>query len=218
MSSATEQARFRNSQQDGVGADALRASEFRGGIRSGRIQTRFRAEPHTHLAAERHRVAGKHRSACRARQKRQQKSDRTLTDNEDDLAASHTGLSNCLQAGVHRFHEDGFLKSDFVRYSNTPRFEIRHHADVLREAAAVRLKPGSHADLFVLRTLRKQLTIAVKARVAWNVMKADHTVTNGPPLDTRSSLSYLHRFPCDTIKIDHSLVRDSGLNGRPPSF
>jgi diguanylate cyclase (GGDEF)-like protein len=30
------------------------------------------------------------------------------------------------------------------------------------------------------------------------------------------SLSYLHRFPCDTIKIDKSLVRDSGLNGATP--
>jgi diguanylate cyclase (GGDEF)-like protein len=31
-----------------------------------------------------------------------------------------------------------------------------------------------------------------------------------------SSLSYLHRFPCDTIKVDKSLVRDSGLNGSTP--
>ena len=30
------------------------------------------------------------------------------------------------------------------------------------------------------------------------------------------SLSYLHRFPCDTIKVDPSLVRDSGLNGSTP--
>ena len=31
-----------------------------------------------------------------------------------------------------------------------------------------------------------------------------------------SSVSYLHRFPCDTIKVDRSLVRDSGLNGSAP--
>ncbi|MEG6508751.1 EAL domain-containing protein [Methyloligella sp. 2.7D] len=31
-----------------------------------------------------------------------------------------------------------------------------------------------------------------------------------------SSLSYLHRFPCDTIKIDKSLVRDGGLDGTSP--
>lgn len=30
------------------------------------------------------------------------------------------------------------------------------------------------------------------------------------------SLSYLHRFPCDTIKIDKSLVRDSGVDGSTP--
>ena len=29
-------------------------------------------------------------------------------------------------------------------------------------------------------------------------------------------MSYLHRFPCDTIKVDKSLVRDSGLNGSTP--
>jgi diguanylate cyclase (GGDEF)-like protein len=31
-----------------------------------------------------------------------------------------------------------------------------------------------------------------------------------------SSLSYLHRFPCDTIKVDRSLVRESSLNGQTP--
>jgi EAL domain-containing protein (putative c-di-GMP-specific phosphodiesterase class I) len=31
-----------------------------------------------------------------------------------------------------------------------------------------------------------------------------------------SSLSYLHRFPCDTIKVDRSLVRNSGLDGSTP--
>jgi diguanylate cyclase (GGDEF)-like protein len=31
-----------------------------------------------------------------------------------------------------------------------------------------------------------------------------------------SSLSYLHRFPVDTIRVDRSLVRDSGLNGSMP--
>ncbi len=31
-----------------------------------------------------------------------------------------------------------------------------------------------------------------------------------------SSLSYLHRFPCDTIKVDRSLVRDSGVDGSTP--
>ena len=31
-----------------------------------------------------------------------------------------------------------------------------------------------------------------------------------------SSLSYLHRFPCDTIKVDKSLVRDSGVDGSTP--
>jgi diguanylate cyclase (GGDEF)-like protein len=30
------------------------------------------------------------------------------------------------------------------------------------------------------------------------------------------SLSYLHRFPCDIIKVDRSLIRDSGLNGSTP--
>jgi diguanylate cyclase (GGDEF)-like protein/PAS domain S-box-containing protein len=31
-----------------------------------------------------------------------------------------------------------------------------------------------------------------------------------------SSLSYLHRFPCDTIKVDRSLVRNSGADGSTP--
>ena len=31
-----------------------------------------------------------------------------------------------------------------------------------------------------------------------------------------SSLCYLHQFPFDTIKVDRSLVRDSGLNGSTP--
>jgi diguanylate cyclase (GGDEF)-like protein len=31
-----------------------------------------------------------------------------------------------------------------------------------------------------------------------------------------SSLSYLHRFPCDTIKVDRSLVRNSGIDGSTP--
>jgi EAL domain-containing protein (putative c-di-GMP-specific phosphodiesterase class I) len=29
-------------------------------------------------------------------------------------------------------------------------------------------------------------------------------------------LSYLHRVPCDTIKVDRSLVRGTGLNGSTP--
>ena len=43
--------------------------------------------------------------------------------------------------------------------------------------------------------------------------RASRSTISAPAI---ARLSYLHRFPCDTIKVDRSLVRDSGLNGSTP--
>jgi hypothetical protein len=61
----------------------------------------------------------------------------------------------------------------------------RHNADVLCEPSAVGLESRSNANLLVLRTLREQLTLTVKACTTRNMVKADDAFADRPFSDTR---------------------------------
>ena len=52
----------------------------------------------------------------------------------------------------------------------------RHRANVLGEAAAVRIEAGGQPDFLVARALREELALAIEAVAARNVMKADDAV------------------------------------------
>jgi hypothetical protein len=75
----------------------------------------------------------------------------------------------------------GFIKTHVVRNAHHPALgNPRQSPDVLRKAAAVRIKSRRKTDFLVARTLRKQSPLAIKTRAARNVMKTHDAVAQFP--------------------------------------
>src|SRR5262249_5242413 len=83
---------------------------------------------------------------------------------------------------VDRFKERSFLEADVVRKWNDAAFGYPGHGfDEFGETAAVRSKTRRKARAPVLLALREEAALAVKAVLAWDVVKAHHAVA-GPEL------------------------------------
>src|SRR5215831_14713443 len=111
---------------------------------------------------------------------------------------------NRLQACVDRFDETCCFEFDMVRNGdNAPVHDVRHDAYIFRESPAIRVEPCRNARFFINRALRKQLSVAIEAVTARNMVKADYPIASGPALYTDSRFDdgscnfvteYLRRF------------------------
>ena len=79
-----------------------------------RIECRGRTETLAHRAPLWHRIGGEHKSAGPPCEQHQEQADWTLSNDYDAFAGGYTRLLYCLQAGVHRLDERGFLEAHLV--------------------------------------------------------------------------------------------------------
>src|SRR5215471_3028906 len=117
---------------------------------------------------------------------------------------------NGLQACIDRLDKTRFFECDVVgNGDNSPVYHVGHHAYVFRETASIRIEPRRNARLLVNRALRKQLSFAIKAVTARNVVKADHSITCGPALDTNSCFDDGSRdFVTENLRRFYKIVAD----------
>src|SRR5215471_16647256 len=94
-----------------------------------------------------------------------------------------------LKTCVDRLNKCRFLERYLVRQPDHAAFcDPRHHSDIFRKTAPVRIETRSETDFLVLRTLRMQVPVTVKAIAAWYVMKTADSIANCPLLDTRTDV------------------------------
>src|SRR5262249_57664919 len=73
--------------------------------------------------------------------------------------------------------EGGFLEADVVRQRDDPALRNPWHGfDVLGKAAAVRTEARREPGGLVLPALREKPALAIKAALAWDVMKTHHPI------------------------------------------
>jgi hypothetical protein len=117
---------------------------------------------------------------------------------------------NGLQACIDRLDKTRFFECDVVgNGDNSPAYHVGHHAYVLRETPAIRVEPGGNAGFLVNRALGKQLSFAIEAVTARNVVKADDSIACGPALDTNSRFDDGSRdFVTENLRRFYKIVAD----------
>ena len=127
-------------------------------------------------------IGSDYRRPCPFGQYTQYDADWPLTNHQNGFARLERHPLDSLHAGVHRFDKRSLLERDSL--GNTHRSLLDdpiHHANVVGESAARRLKSGRASDLLVGLALRESFVPAVVALAAGDVMEDDDAVTGSKP-------------------------------------
>src|SRR5215470_11271460 len=103
--------------------------------------------------------------------------DRPATHDQNGFARGYAGFLDGFEDGVDGFEEGGFLEADVVGQRDDPALGNPGHGfDILGKAATVRTEARRKAGGLVLPALREKPAFAIKAVLAWDVMKTHHPI------------------------------------------